>query len=286
MKYAFIARYRAEFRVTKMCQVLKVSLSGFYAWVKRPQSQRDKANQALIERIKEAHGKSRRVYGSPRITGELRKQGVQCGKNRVARLMRQEGIRSKVAKKFKATTNSRHNLPVADNLLQQDFHATEPNQVWVGDITYIWTAEGWLYLAVLLDLFSRQVVGWAMDRRMKKELVIDALKQAICRRQPPTGLILHSDRGSQYASAAYQQLLRDNGFICSMSKKGDCYDNACAESFFHTLKTEHVYFEKYLTRFAARNSIFEYIEVFYNRQRIHSYLGNCSPVEFELLKAA
>lgn len=236
----------------------------------------------LLSEIRVIHRKSRETYGSPRVTAELRDRGIRCGRNRVARIMRDNGICAKMRRKFKRTTDSRHNLPVAANLLDQDFAVGRPNSVWAGDITYVPTDEGWLYLATVLDLYSRQVVGWSMKRRMTRDLVVDALKQAVGRRKPPPGLIHHSDRGSQYASGEFQELLNKHGFLCSMSRKGNCYDNACVESFFGTLKTEMICFERYKTRDDARRSIFEYIEVFYNRQRKHSTLGYKSPVEFEI----
>jgi transposase InsO family protein len=232
--------------------------------------------------IKESHKDSRGTYGSPRITKDLQAMGTQCSENRVARLMKNNGIVGKAKKKFKATTNSKHNLAVAENLLKQNFAAQNPNTIWVSDITYIWTLEGWLYLAVILDLYSRQVVGWAMSDRLTSDFVIKALYQAIGRRNPGSCCIFHSDRGVQYASADFRDVLNSHGFIQSMSRKGNCYDNAVAESFFHTLKTEHVYDYRYDTRAEARQSIFDYIEIFYNRQRRHSALGYRSPISFEL----
>ena len=256
--------------------------------------------------IKESHKNSRRAYGSPRITKDIQARGTKCSENRVARLMKIHGIAGKTKKKFKATTNSKHNLPVAENLLNQNFVAEKPNTVWVSDITYIATLEGWLYLIVILDLYSRQVVGWAMSDRLTAGFVIKALYQAIGRRRPASGCIFHSDRGVQYASADFRDVLKAYGFIQSMSRKGNCYDNAVAESpkgskgkrvrkgkgncydnavaesFFHTLKTEHVYDYRYETRTEAIQSVFEYIEMFYNRQRRHSAIGYRSPVSFEL----
>lgn len=252
----------------------------------QPQSKRQKENEEILMEIKESHKNSHRVYGSPRITEDLQAKGTKCSKNRVARLMKVHGIIAKAKKKFKATTNSKHNLPVTENLLNQDFVAEKPNTVWVSDITYIWTLEGWLYLAVILDLYSRQVVGWAMSDRLTANFVIKALHQAIGRRNPVRGCILHSDRGIQYASTDFRDVLNSYGFIRSMSRKGNCYDNAVAESFFHTLKTEHVYDYRYETRAEAIQSIFEYIEIFYNRQRRHSAIGYRSPVSYELLAMA
>jgi putative transposase len=263
-----------------MCRILQVSRSGYYQWKKRPESRRTKDNQVLLEEIKQAYQKGRKTYGSPRITGALQAQGWCCGKNRVARLMRMNGIAAVGSRKFKATTNSRHNYPVAENLLSNGMEITTPQEVWVSDITYIATEQGWLYLAVIMDMFNRQIVGWAMDSTMTRKLVIEALKQAYWRHKPAAGVIHHSDRGCQYASHEYQALLKQYGFRTSMSRKGNCYDNACMESFFHTLKTELVYQHKYQTRAQAQQSIFEYIEIFYNRVRLHSTLGYKTPVEF------
>ena len=275
-------QHRSTHGVQKMCRVIGASRSGYYRWKRQPQSKRQKEDEKILVEIREAHKNSRRTYGSPRITDELQSNGTTCSKKRVARLMKLHGIAGKAKKKFKATTNSNHALPVAENLLNQNFAAEKPNTVWVSDITYIPTVEGWLYLAVILDLFSRQVVGWAMSDRLTSGFVVKALYQAIGRRHPGSGCILHSDRGVQYASTDFRDVLRAYGFIQSMSRKGNCYDNAVAESFFHTLKTEHVYDYRYETRAEARQSIFEYIEMFYNRQRRHSTLGYRSPVSFEL----
>ena len=282
MKFEFIELYRSEFRVNKMCQALDVSRSAYYAWKKRGRSNRQKENEHLLEEIIQAYETSRRVYGSPRIAEELRSKGFNCSENRIARLMRGNNIQAKTKRKFKATTDSCHHFPVAPNLLNQDFSAEAPNQVWASDITYLWTREGWLYLAAILDVYSRQIVGWFTSNRLSRELVINALKRALWRRQPAAGLIFHSDRGSQYASDDFKELLKTHKFIQSMSRKGNPYDNAIVETFFHSLKTELVYFENYYTRDQATQSIFEYIEVFYNRVRRHSALGYCSPVEFEL----
>jgi len=282
MKYWFMDQHRSSHGVQKMCLVIGASRSGYYGWKRQPQSRRQKDNEKILMEIRESHKNSNRAYGSPRITEDLQAKGTKCSKNRVARLMKSNGIVGKAKKKFKATTNSKHNLPVAENLLKQNFAAQKPNTVWISDITYIWTLEGWLYLAVILDLFSRQVVGWAMSDRMTSGFVVKALYQAIGRRRPPSGCILHSDRGVQYASSDFRNALNAFGFIQSMSRKGNCYDNAVAESFFHTLKTEHVYEYRYETRAEARQSIFDYIEIFYNRRRRHSALGYRSPVSYEL----
>ncbi len=265
-----------------MCTTLKVSRSGFYAWLKREPSARTKSDARMTEQIREIHKASRGIYGAPRIHEALKASGVPCGLNRVARLMRKAEVRSKMSRKFKATTNSKHNHPVAPNLLNQDFKTYSPNAIWVSDITYIWTDEGWLYLATTMDLFSRTIVGWAMDSRMKSDLVVSALDMALNARMPSEGLIHHSDRGVQYAAKPFQELLTANGIVCSMSRKGNCYDNAVQESFYHSLKTEQVHHEHYHTRDEARASLFDYIEVFYNRERIHSTLGYVSPLQFEL----
>lgn len=281
MKYEFIEKHRSEFGVEKMCQLLDVSRSGYYAWRTRPKSIRVQEDERLLVHIKQVFSQSRRLYGYPRVTRKLNADGIRCGKHKVARLMRENGLQARTKRKFRVTTNSRHNYPVAENVLSQGVMVDRPNQAWVADITYIPTDEGWLYLAAVMDLYSRQIVGWSMDRTMTQELVIDALKQARGRRSPAPGLIHHSDRGSQYASCSYQALLREYGFIPSMSRRGNCYDNACMESFFHTLKTELVYLTRYRTRAEARRSLFEYIECYYNRIRLHSALGYKSPCEYE-----
>lgn len=281
MRYEFIHEHRSSFRVEKMCRICNVSRSGYYAWRQREKSRRQHKNEQLVEKIKNIHVHNRNVYGSPRITEELRAQGVCCGKNRVARLMRLNGIKAKTVKRYRVTTNSAHRLPVAPNLVNRRFAANECNKLWVSDISYIATREGWLYLAVVIDVFSRQIVGWSMGERLHDTLTISAFSQAMIRRKPSSDLIFHSDRGSQYASDRFTMVLRSHGIIQSMSGKGNCYDNAVAESFFHTLKTELVYLEGYETRAEARQSIFEYIEVFYNRVRRHSALGYKSPLEYE-----
>lgn len=269
-----------------MCKVLRVSRSGYYAWLGRPESQREADDKALSAVIETIHEESKGEYGSPKIHQELRRRGTRCGCKRVARLMRKGGLRAKTGRKFKATTNSDHSLPVAENLLNRDFAQTEPNKAWAADITYIWTSEGWLYLAVVLDLYSRAVVGWSMSERMTRTLVMDAFMLAVKRRNPPPGLIHHSDRGSQYASMEFQKLLIKHGAICSMSRKGNCWDNAVAESFFALLKRGLVFHHQYQTRAQARQTIFDYIERFYNRKRIHSSLGYRTPFEVDQLKLA
>jgi len=269
-----------------MCKMLIVSPSGYYGWRDRPPSKRAQENTILTEKIKDIFDDENSRVGAKRITKRLRLEGTHVSRHRVARIMRKNGWRAKAARKFKATTNSNHKLPVAPNLLQQNFSAGRPNEKWVSDITYVWTEEGWLYLAVVMDLYSRMVVGWSMHERMTSKLVIDALQMAIWRRKMPRGVIIHSDRGSQYCSYEYQKLLVDNGFICSMSKRGDCYDNASMESWNHSFKIEAIHGEKFLTRADAKNHVFEYIDIYYNRKRLHSGLGYLSPVYFEAQKVA
>ena len=286
MTFQFIRDHREHFPVRLMCRVLEASPSGFYDWLRRPESQRAAEDRALIEKIQAVHNESRRTYGSPRVHASLKAAGYRIGRKRVARLMRENDIRPRTKRKFKVTTDSRHDHPIAPNLLDRQFTVEAPNTVWLADLSYIWTREGWLYLAVVLDLFSRQVVGWAMDEQMPQELTLAALDMALKRRRPLPGLMHHSDRGSQYAAGAYQKRLVEHGIVCSMSRKGNCWDNAPMESFFHTLKTELVHHRDYLTRDEARRDIFEYIEVFYNRQRSHSTLGYLSPAQFEVTALA
>ena len=281
MRYEFIDPHRSAFRVTKMCWMLEVSRSAYYAHRKRPKSFRERDNERLVEKITEIYHRSRGRYGSPRITDALHDQGLVCGHNRVARLMRQNDIVAKRKRRFKVTTHSRHKLPVAPNLVDRQFSAEAPNQLWVSDITYIRTRQGWLYLAAILDVYSRQIVGWSMDSFLGQELVLKALRQALGRRESAQGLIFHSDRGVQYASESVRRLLSKRTFHQSMSGKGNCYDNAIMESFFATLKTELIYAETYHSRAQAQQSIFQYIEVFYNRFRKHSALGYLSPMQFE-----
>jgi len=264
-----------------MCEVLEVSRGGLYTWLRSPESERNRSNRALLREIRIAFDRSRQTYGSPRLAVELNESGVLCSENRVARLMRLSGIRAIGKRKYRVTTNSKHNYPVAENLLNRDFSADYPNEVWLSDITYVWTSEGWLYLAGVIDLHSRMLVGWSMGPRIKAELTLEALHQAIARRDVTPDLMHHSDRGGQYAATEYQKLLKKTKMICSMSRKGDCWDNAPMESFFATLKAELVYREQFKTRQEAKAKIFEYIEVFYNRQRRHSTLGYKSPVDFE-----
>jgi putative transposase len=281
VKYAFVRQHREAYPIKRLCQTLGVSISGFYDWLDRPASQTQKANQRLLIRIRCFHKASRGIYGSPRIHKDLIDSGERVSRPRVARLMRSAGIQSKMARKFVITTDSKNTRSPAPDRLQQAFCVENKNTAWVSDTTFIRTRQGWLYLAAVLDLYSRQVIGWAMSARNDSRLVADALMMAIWRRGTLNDVIVHSDQGSTYASGDYQRLLSDNGLICSMSRKGECHDNAVAESFFGTLKTELVDHEDYRTRQQARQSLFEYIEVFYNRQRRHSYLGYISPVEYE-----
>jgi len=282
VKYRFIEENKGVYPQNLMGKVLGISRSGFYAWKSRDVKQATK-DLRLLRAIEDIHRSSRKTYGSPRIFSQLKALGFKTSKSKVERLMRENKIRAKMKRKFKATTNSKHDHPVAKNILNRNFAPEAVNKVWAGDITYIWTKEGWLYLAVILDLFSRQVVGWSMSERMTKGLAINALSMAITKRRPPKGLIHHTDRGSQYACSSYRKILKLIGAICSMSRKGNCWDNACVESFFHSLKTEMTFFEEFETRAEAVSKIFEWIEVFYNRQRIHSFLGNKTPEQFENL---
>jgi len=281
MKYQFMQQHITEFSLERMSHVFGVSRSGYYRFVKAGLSFRDRKNMSLINKIKEIYESSRRTYGSPRIHAALVQQGETVSRKRVARLMSQIGLEAKMKKRFKVTTQTNPKAEPAPNLLAQDFTAKVPNQRWVTDITYVATGEGWLYVAAVLDLFSRRIVGLAMGERMTVDLVINCLDQAVTHRQPNEGLLHHSDKGSQYTSKDFRGQLSAYGMDVSMSGTGNCYDNAAMESFFHTLKTEHIYFEQYATREEAKQSIFEYVEVFYNRQRLHSTLGYCSPTEYE-----
>ena len=281
MIYRLIREHAGKFRVETMCRVLKVSRTAYYCNLISPISQRRMQDEVIKEQILKIYRKSRRIYGSPRIHRKLDKQGIHCGKKRVERLMKEAGIRSIQKRKFKVTTDSKHNLPVAENILNRDFSASSTNMKWTSDITYVRTKEGWLYLAAIMDICSKKIVGYSMQKYLSRELVIEALNMAIKNRRPGRGLIIHSDRGCQYASLDYQQQLWRHGIICSMSRKGNCWDNAPMESFFHTLKTELVYHRRYESRAEARNDIFEYIEVFYNRIRLHSAIGYESPESYE-----
>jgi transposase InsO family protein len=286
MRFCFIEDHRQAFPVRTMCTALQVSPSGYYSWRDRPDSAREVANRGLADEIRRIHADNRAVYGSPRVHAALRAEGRRVGINRVARLMRRHGIQGRRKRRAPRTTDSKHALPVAPNLLDRQFAATTPNKVWLADITYIPTGEGWLYLAVVLDMFSRKVVGWAMSEIITKELTIAALEMAITQRRPGPGLLHHSDRGSQYAAHAYRHLLERSNMLCSMSRKGDCWDNAPMESFFGSLKTElddKIGFE---TRHDAKRAIFSFVETFYNSRRLHSAIGYRSPAQMEQLAAA
>ena len=267
--------------MTLLCKVMQVSRSGFYCWKRRKKSFRQQERDRLIPRIREIHKQTRGSYGARRISAELEEQGESCGRSKAGTLMRLAQVTAKQRKKFKATTDSKHTMPVAPNLLKREFAVVAPDRVYCSDITYVWTKEGWLYLAIVLDLFSRRVVGWSMSNRITKELAINALKMSTWRRRPQRGLVFHSDRGSQYCSNAFQKELKKHGMISSMSRKGDCWDNSVAESFFSTLKIERVFDSVYRTREEARADIIDYIEMFYNSKRRHSYLGYLSPMDFE-----
>ncbi len=281
MKYRFIRSQRTQFRVAAMCRVLEVSRSGYYDWVDRPESLRTKRHRDLTVKIRQAHIESRKIYGAPRIHGDLTDEGERVGRNTVACLMRKANIQSKVHKRFVVTTDSRQTKKPAENILNGGFTSNKPNQKWVSDVTFIPTRKGWLYLSAIMDLYSRMIVGWSMGEKNNAELVEDALKMAATHRKDIQGVLLHSDQGVQYASVSYQQLLCNLGVVCSMSRKGNCWDNAPMESFFHSLKTEWVGFEDYKTRSEARASLFDYIELFYNRKRRHSALKYRSPWDFE-----
>jgi putative transposase len=264
-----------------MCQVLEVSRSSYYDWLRRPASRHQKEDSVLLEKMRRIHKESYKTYGIRRIKAKLNKESIFCGKNRIARLMRENGIFSRLRRKYKATTHSNHHLPIAPNLLDQDFTADRPNKKWVGDITYIPTDEGFLYFSGIEDLFQRKLVGWSLGDRITQELTLKALEQAVGRENPGEGLIFHSDRGSQYAAYAYQEILGKYCIRQSMSRKGNCYDNACMESFFSTLKKDIIYGRRFKTREEAKLVIIEYIETFYNCHRLHSTLGNMSPIEYE-----
>jgi putative transposase len=286
MKYRFIDTHRSAFGVEKMCRVLAVSRSGYYRWCQGGESSRVRENRRLLGYIRQAYAASKGRYGSPRITAALHDQGLACSRPRIARLMRCHGIQARTRRKFKVTTNTRHGYPLAPNRLKQSFHADTPNRIWVSDMTYIGTLEGWLYLTIIIDLYSRKIVGWSMsDRVLARDTTIPALRMALAGCQPSPGLLFHSDQGVQYACDQFAALLKAARAIQSMSGTGNCYDNAVAESFFRTLKTELVYHERYRSRAEAKRSLFEYMESFYNRFRKHSTLGYRSPVEYENLNS-
>lgn len=281
MKYEFVEEHKEAYQVESMCKVLKVSRSGYYAWKARKPSMRKRENEELLGHIRRVYESSRRLYGSPRITMELNEEGLNCGKNRVARLMKSNAIRADVKKRrFRRTTDSQHKYPLAANLL---IHRKQTEGVWASDMTFVPTNEGWLYVAAVMSVKSRRIIGLSMGDKISQELASEAFNDAVGRQRPPEGLIHHSDRGRQYASYAYQELLKKHGITQSMSRRGNCYDNAYMESFFGTLKTELVHGEHYKSRLEARLSIFEYVEVFYNRQRRHSALGYRSPEQYEKL---
>ena len=281
MRYDFIEAHRGRWPVRLMCRVLRVSAGGYYDWRGRPQSKRAARHDALVVAIRAIHGEVKARYGSPRMHAELVARGEACCVNTVARLMRRERIAAKARRKFRVTTDSNHGRPVAENLLDRRFEPGAANRAWAADITYVATGEGWLYLAAVEDLHSRRIVGWSMGERIDSRLVVDALEMAVARRLPGEGLVAHSDRGSQYASEHYQRQLAGHGITCSMSRRGNCWDNAPMESFFASLKKELTRGEAFATREEARASLFEYIEVFYNRIRRHSSLGYKSPAEYE-----
>lgn len=269
------------YQIDSLCHALRVSRGGYYAWLRGRSHKRELADGLLLADIRRIYGDSNRNYGSPRVYRGLRTAGVKCGKRRVERLMQVNGLRAKQKRKFKVTTDSKHNLPVAPNVLAGRFTWEGPNQAWVGDITYIPTDEGWLYLAVLLDLCSRRVVGWSMGKTMTRHLTLRALHMAVQKRHPPQGLLHHTDRGSQYASKDYRDALKAYGMTSSMSAKGRCYDNAVAESFFHSLKVELVHGQRFASREQAQSAIFKYMEVFYNTKRLHSTLDYMTPAAYE-----
>jgi len=281
MRFSFIAAEKAAFPVRLLCRTLQVSRAGFYAWQARPPAPRARADARLGHEIGAIHAESRQRYGSPRIHAELAARGYRTSRKRVARLMRSRGLAARRRRRFRVTTESRHSLPIAPNVLARQFERAAPDQAWVTDITYIATGEGWLYLAVILDLCSRFAVGWAISERLTDALTLNALGMALARRRPPQGLLHHSDRGSQYASGDYQKVLAQHGIVCSMSRRGDCWDNAVAESFFATLKVELVHDAAWATRATARTELFDHLERFYNGQRRHSALGYLSPRAFE-----
>jgi putative transposase len=282
MKFRFIADHQEEWPVRMMCEVLGVSPAGYYAWRPRPESARAAANRRLLADVRRVQVQHQGRYGSPRIHATLRAEGRGVSRGRIERLMRQHGIRAAASRRFRpVTTDSRHGLPVAPNLLEQRFVASAPNQVWLADLTYVPTGEGWLYLAAVLDLATRKIVGWAMRDHLRTELAAAALVMATQRQRPAPGLVHHSDRGSQYAAGQYRQLLAKAGMKASMSRTGNCYDNAPMESFFHTLKVELVHQRRWATRDEARRDLFSYVEGYYNRQRMHSALGYLSPEQAE-----
>jgi len=281
VRFVFIDEEKAHYAISLLCRVMQVSRSGYYAWRSRAPSPRAAQDQVLSETVTEIHKASRGTYGSPRVHAELRARGHRVSRKRIARLMRRTGLAGLTRRRYRCTTDSRHELPVAANLVRRDFDVDAPNRVWVADITYVWTWEGWLYLAAIVDLFSRRVVGWATADHMRTELVLEALARATGERATSTLLVHHSDRGSQYASEHYRAALAAQGITCSMSRPGNCWDNAVVESFFATLKTELIDRQSWATRSQAQLAITDYISSFYNRRRRHSYLGYLTPSDFE-----
>lgn len=281
MRYQFVQQHEGQFRVTALCRAMQVSPSGYAAWQKRPPGLRSQQEQTLLETIRNLHQQSKGTYGSPRLYKDLRAAGIRCSRNRLVRIMSKYQITARPLRRFVVTTDSSHALPIADNVLNRQFTADAPNTKWSADITYVWTREGWLYLGVVLDLFSRRLVGWAMETTLESSLVVSALHMALVSRKPAPGLLCHSDRGSQYARGDYQTALQQAGAGGSMSRKGNCYDNAPTESFFASLKRERVYRTTFATRQEARGAIFEWIACWYNRKRRHSTLGYVSPEVFE-----
>jgi putative transposase len=283
MRFQLIDAAKEEFPVQRLCQVLGVSPSGYFAWRSRPAGCRQREDLVLLAHIRSAFARSNGTYGSPRVTRELQDEGLEVGRRRTTRLMRENGLKARQKRRFKRTTDSHHAFPVAPNLLEQDFSAERPNQKWAADISYVWTNEGWLYLAVVLDLFARRVVGWAVSDRLHQELALEALRKALAIRRPGEGLTHHADRGSQYCSTAYQAALKKHGIRISMSGKGNCFDNAVVETFFKSLKSELVWRTVFQTRAEAKEAIGRYIDGFYNPIRRHSTLDYLSPVQFEKL---
>ena len=282
MRYATIQSQRRHYPIRMMCRLLDVSTSGFYAWLGRSQNRWQMRREALVPKIRKIHLEHRQAYGSPRIHRELQDQGESCCVHTVARIMRENKIQSKVTGRYRRTKQTVERTWIYPNVLERQFNPAQADQVWASDMTQISTHEGWLYLAIVMDLYSRKIIGWSMAHRMSDQLTIQALQSAIDARQPRRGLIHHSDQGSQYSSRAYQSVVKSNGMISSMSQKGNCYDNAVVESFFHTLKTEHASFQRYKTRREAKRDLFEWIEVYYNRKRRHSTLDYVSPAEYEM----
>jgi len=285
MKYMFIKTNTDKFNIRRMCKVLGVKSGSYYAWIRRPESERKQEKTILITKIQEVHKTSKGLYGSPKIYKALKAQNIRCSENRIAKLMQENAIKAIIRKKFRAKSKVINSSHASENLLKRDFAVQQINTVWVTDITYIPTRLGWMYLCVFMDLFSRKIVGWSMANHMRTEMVIAALRMACHNRNPDKGLIIHSDQGSQYGSHEFRQVLSALGIIQSMSGRGNCWDNACAESFFHLLKTELIQFMNYSSYEDAKISIFEYLEVFYNRYRIHSTLGYQSPVDYEMKKS-